>query len=200
MKILTSERRGQTVRNDTNIYFCALILLLFAFAVQADDLPTPRIKQTGDCSYSLTLTTTASTDTIWALWEDVENWKDYDTILKYSYLLDDAKFEVGAVGYVKAKGAPKTKFELIAVQTNKSFTESLKLPFWNTLLLKRLVDKDNNGQAFFTHEVEFKGPLKGLMYFFLAKTFKEELPLVMGRLKALAEKKEAASSAESVEM
>lgn len=147
------------------------------------------IVSTGKCSYSLTLTTNASKEVIWQLWEDVENWKSYDTVLKYSYLQDGALFEVGATGYVKARGAPKTKFELIHVDSGNSFVESLKLPFWNTLELKRRVVVVGPGEVAFTHEVDFKGPLKGLMYSLLAKRFKKDLRMVMVNMKDIAEAK-----------
>jgi len=160
----------------------------------AEQPVTNKIIDLDGCSYKLSIPTSASKKTIWRLWADVENWKDYDTILEYSYLEDDAKFEVGATGYVNARGAPKTKFELIEVNSGKSFVESLKLPLYNQLELKRYFEKNAAGQTIFTHEVEFKGPLKSLMYLLLANTFKKELPLVMGRLKALAEKHESESS------
>ena len=149
-----------------------------------------KIVQIDACAYSLTLTTKASQKTIWKLWEDVENWKDYDTILEYSYLDDDAEFVVGAKGFVKADGAPKTKFEIIAVDQGNSFIESLKLPLWSTLELKRYVSKNDDGETVFTHEVEFKGFMRRAYYLLLAKTFKKELHLVMGRMKALAESRD----------
>ena len=163
-----------------------LAFLAFISMVQSHDLDNS-IVSTGSWSYSLTLTTTASENDIWLLWEDVENWKDYDTVLQYSYLENDADFEVGATGYVKARKAPKTKFELIAVDPGKSFIESLKLPFWNTLELKRRVVRLTSKQVAFTHEVEFKGPLKRLMYGLLAKRFKKDLKMVMVNMKELAE-------------
>ena len=147
----------------------------------------PPIVSTGKCSYSLTLEVRTDRQTIWRLWEEVDNWKSYDTVLQYSYLVDDAKFEVGAIGFVKAHGAPKTKFELTSVEPGVAFTESLKLPLWNTLELKRKVVQLNDSTVAFTHEVDFKGPLKGMMYFFLAKRFKKDLRLVMNNMKRLAQ-------------
>ena len=146
-----------------------------------------KIVSTGSWSYSLTLTTSASEQDIWKLWEDVENWKDYDRVVQYSYLENDANFELGATGYVKTRGAPKTKFELIQVDAGKSFIESLKLPLWNTLELKRRVVRLNSKEVAFTHEVVFKGPLKRLMYGLLAKRFKKDLKKVMVNMKELAE-------------
>jgi len=151
------------------ILLIGLTFLAFIATVQSHDLDNS-IVSTGSWSYSLTLTTTASENDIWQLWEDVENWKDYDTVLQYSYLENDADFEVGATGYVKARKAPKTKFELIAVEE-----------------LKRRVVRLTSKQVAFTHEVEFKGPLKRLMYGLLAKRFKKDLKMVMVNMKELAE-------------
>jgi len=177
------------------IIFLVLLILLPGMvssdeSALVDDIVLDKIVQRNACTYRLTLATKASQKTIWKLWEDVENWKDYDTILEYSYLKDDVEFAVGAIGYVKADGAPKTKFEIMAVDNGNSFIESLKLPLWSTLELKRYVTKNEDGETIFTHEVEFKGPMKHVYYLLLAKTFKKELYLVMGRMKALAEKRE----------
>ena len=141
-------------------------------------------------AFKYSLETSASKATIWRLWEDVENWKKYDTILQYSYLQDNAEFEAGAIGYVKAKGAPKTRFELIEVNKPTSFVESLKLPLFNSLLLKRYFEVNDSGKTTFTHEIEFKGPLRWLTHALIGSTFKKETPLVMGRLKDIAEMEE----------
>jgi len=158
-------------------------MLFFGLAQAEKD----KIISTGPCSYSLTIEAKANKDVIWRLWEDVENWKDFDIIVQYSYLESPNVFQTGAIGYVKTKSAPRTRFELLDVESGQSFTESLKLPFWNSLELKRKVVAIDQHTSAFTHEVEFKGPLKSVMYLFLAKTFKKELPLVMGRMRDLAE-------------
>jgi len=176
----------------------ALMLAALMAKAQVDHSPTANpeketleeIVQIDACTYSLTLSTRARKKTIWKLWEDVENWKDYDTIIEYSYLQDDADFEAGAKGFVKTDGAPRTRFEITAVDHGNSFVESLKLPLWSTLELKRYVSKNNDDETVFTHEVEFKGLMKHAYYLLLAKTFKKELPLVMGRMKALAEQRD----------
>ena len=150
----------------------------------------------GSCAYKLSVATSASKKTVWRLWDDVENWKKYDTILEYSYLVDDALFVAGAVGYVKARGAPKTKFELLEVNPGVSFVESLKLPLFSSLLLKRRFEASKKGTTIFTHEVEFKGSAKYLMCLIMARTFKKELPRVMHNLRDLAEAQEAQSQKE----
>lgn len=178
----------------TNSIWCKgtlLFVLLFSvfmvWAVDNQVTVEEQIVSTGDCSYSLTLTTSASKETIWQLWEDVDNWKSYDTVLQYSYLEDDVEFAVGATGYVKARRAPKTKFELIEVDTGESFVESLKLPLWSSLHLKRRVVKIDDKTVTFTHEVEFNGRFKWLMYQLLAARFKKDLRMVMENMRTIAE-------------
>lgn len=169
-----------------NIISVILVLVLSPTTGQAAD-----IVNLPGYAFKYSVETSASKTTIWHLWEDVENWKKYDTILQYSYLEDDAEFETGAIGYVQAQGAPKTKFELIAVNKPISFVESLKLPLFTTLELKRYFQTNDNGKTTFTHEIEFRGRFRWLMYAVVAGTFKKETPLVMSRLKAVAEKEES---------
>jgi len=137
------------------------------------------------------MTTTASPETIWGLWEDVENWKRFDTLLEYSKLENNANFTTGARGVIKAEGAPKTKFKLFDVVLGKSFTERLYVPLYQVIDLKRHVGLNENGETVFTHEVHFKGRLRFFIHWVAAKSFKKELPLVMGRLKDVAEEIEA---------
>lgn len=148
------------------------------------------VTQLPDCSFKFSVATSARKSTIWGLWTDVENWKKYDTILEYSYLVSDSAFEVGAIGYVKADGVPRTKFELIEVNESVSFIERLKLPLFHAIELQRYFEVNNSGSTTFTHEVNFKGPLRYLIYALAGPTFRRELPLVMGRLKDLAESEE----------
>lgn len=144
-----------------------------------------------NCSLKYSVETTADKSTIWRLWTDVSNWNKFDTLLEYSYLNGNADFVVGSTGYLKAKGAPKTKFELVEINEGVSFIESLKIPLWQTIELQRYFETDQNGNTVFTHEVNFKGPLRYLMYSILKRTFKKELKLVMGRLKNVAEEEGA---------
>lgn len=144
-------------------------------------------------NYSLkySVETSAKKSTIWRLWSDVENWKKFDTILEYSYLVDDAAFETGAIGYLNAKGAPKTKFTLITVDPGVSFTERLSIPLYQTIDLQRYFEISESGTTVFTHEVNFKGSLRWLMYNLLSRTFKKELIHVMTNLKEVAEQEES---------
>ena len=168
------------------IYSRVLVVLFLTFFIYGNVL-AEKIVSTGNYSYSLTLNTTADKQTIWELWYDVENWKSYDTVLKYSYLEEGSDFAVGSFGYVKARGAPKTKFELVEVDLGNGFVENLKLPLWSSLDLKRRVVRLDNKTVAFTHEVEFKGRFKRVMYWLLAKRFKKDLKMVMTNMKTIAE-------------
>lgn len=159
-----------------------------AWAAAADIVILP------DCSFKLSVQTTADKSTLWRLWSDVEHWKKFDTLLTYSYLVENTKFETGAIGYLKAKGAPKTRFELIEVNQSVSFIESLKLPLFQTIELQRYFEVSDNGETIFTHEVNFKGGLRFIMYALLARTFKKELVKVMTNLKEVAESEELQQS------
>ena len=167
------------------ILIAALLLVTFitstSRANEIIDLP--------NYSFKYSAQTTASKSDIWAIWTDVENWKKFDERLLYSYLENEQPFTVGATGYLKGKGAPsRTKFELAKVNAPHSFTETLKLPFYQSIELQRYFEKDQNGQTVFTHQVNFKGRLAPITYALLCGAFKKDLKLVVRKLKDLAEK------------
>ncbi len=163
---------------------------LFLFLLASTQVSAAEIIKLPGCAFKYSVETSAKKSTIWRLWSDVENWKKFDTLLEYSYLVNDASFTTGAVGYIKADGAFKTRFELTEVNAPNSFIESLKLPLYSSIELKRYFEINDSGNTTFTHEVDFKGPLKWLIYAVSAGTFKKELPLVVGRLKDVAEREE----------
>ena len=162
------------------------VLLCFTSSVQAQEvvkLPNYSLK------YSVEVK--ASKETIWDIWIDVKNWKDFDERLEYSYLVDDAAFKEGTIGYLKAKNAPKTKFEIIEFDDKNSFIQSLKTPFYQTIELQRYFEKNKDGELLLVHEVNFKGRLRATMYALLYRPFKKDLKLVVNRIKELAEEKQS---------
>jgi len=172
-------------------FLIAAFVLSGAVAQEVQVLPNYTLK------YSVT--TTAKKETIWQLWEDVENWKDFDTVVEYSYLENDSAFVQGAAGYVKSEGAPRTKFKLTKVNPGVSFTERLYVPLYQAIDLQRYFEDSPEGMTTFTHEVNFKGRLSFLIYAAAGKAFKRDLPLVMTRMKELAEKRSKPSSKPSKE-
>lgn len=181
-KTLYANQIEQTMKK----YYLAFILICFslssAIAQEVVSLPNYSMK--------LSLETTASKEKIWSLWADVENWKQFDERLEYSFLQDDRPFEQGAIGYLKGKGAPKTKFVLTHVDEGVAFSEVLKLPLGQTILLKRYFETSESGKTIFTHEVSFQGRLKSAFHLFLSGPFKKDLKLVMEKMREIAEQKQ----------
>jgi len=168
--------------------FAAVIIVLPLLAKANDVVHLP------DYSLKYSVKIQASKDIVWNIWSDVDNWKKFDERLQYSYLEGDKAFKQGVIGYLKAKNAPKTKFEIIQFEEGVSFTESLKIPLYQTIDLQRYFEHNEEDNALIvTHEVNFKGSLRAVMYALLCRPFKKDLKLVLGRIKELAEQKEVKS-------
>ena len=167
------------------IRYCIYIFIFLVFS--AESSMAKDVQTLPNYSMKLSIETSASKEQIWQLWSKVDEWKIYDERLEYSYLIDGASFEAGAEGYIKGKGAPKTKFKLIEVVENKSFIEVLKLPLGQTIHLHRYFEPSADDKTIFTHEVRFKGGLKSVFYLFLKGPFKKDLKLVMEKMRELAE-------------
>ena len=164
----------------------ALLLSLVnpAMAQMATELPNYTLRHA--------VVTSASKDQVWELWSNVERWKDYDKIVEYAVLKDNADFVQGTQGYVKTTKAPRTRFTLIEVTEGSSFTEKLHLPLGQSILLKRYfgesqVDKQGTPMITVVHEVVFKGRLRSIVYLLSANAFKQDMPVVMNELARLAE-------------
>lgn len=160
---------------------------------RASDPVAEKVEVLDGYRLKFSVATKAKKSTVWRLWSDVENWKKFDTLLEYSHLDDGQKFEQGATGVIKADGASKTRFELSEVTQGVSFTERLYVPLYQSIELKRYFEESEQGDTVFTHEVVFRGRLRFLIYAIAAGAFKKELPLVMRRLKAVAESQESAA-------
>jgi len=171
-------------------FFCFSLLALancaFAETASIDD-----VEQVTNYKLRLKVETSASRETIWQLWEDVDNWQQYDELVIYSKLDEGHVFETGARGEVKAKGAPKSRFVLTEVIPGEAFTERLATPLWQSIDLHRYFETSETGNTIFVHEVEFKGRLRWLIYSVAGATFKKEMPRVMNKLREVAELNEA---------
>ncbi|WP_375694048.1 hypothetical protein [Bartonella sp. AD24XZML] len=77
--------------------------------------------------YSEKISTEASAEQIWAIWEDVAKWPSWDHELKWVELF--GAFKVGAVGQMKPKKGPKVTFTLDKVIKNVCFSDYAKFPF-----------------------------------------------------------------------
>ncbi len=65
--------------------------------------------------------TTATPETIFKLWADVDNWAAYDHGIKWAKLTDD--FSAGGHYTLKPRGGPKVKATILMVEPNKRFID-----------------------------------------------------------------------------
>ena len=131
-----------------------------------------------------TIETFATPETIWKIWTDVPNWKDWDKELKSAEL--DGLFAKGVKGKLIPQKGKKAKFKIVAFEKGKSYTFKTNLPL-GSLFVKRTLEV-KNGRTYFTHEVWFKGLTKGIFAKLLGNDFRKALPIVMENIKKIAEK------------
>ncbi|WP_198342241.1 SRPBCC family protein [Pedobacter psychrophilus] len=145
---------------------------------------TVKSQQT-DYQFSHTDSTSAKTHKIWQVWINVQNWKQWDEGLKEAVL--EGEFAVGTKGKLIPYKGPKSKFIISEIEPNKSYTFKTKIPFgW--LIIKRTLAVKND-KTYFTHNVEFTGILKKILGRKLGKNYRAMLPIVMDKIKQIAESK-----------
>jgi len=128
--------------------------------------------------------TTASANTIWSVWTDVPNWKNWDTGLKDASINGD--FDLHAKGIITSLENRKSKFEVVAFTEGKSYTYKTKLPLGSLYVKRYLEVKDD--KTVFTHEVWFKGLSKGIFAKAFGGKFKKMLPDVLMNIKEIVER------------
>ncbi len=133
--------------------------------------------------FSSTLTTSASPETIWQIWTDVPNWKNWDTGLQDASMA--SPWERGAKGKILSLEGRKAKFKVVEWVPQESYTYKTQLPL-ASLYVKRTL-KTEAGQTVFTHEVWFSGLLGGVFAKALGTSFREMLPGVLQNIKEIAE-------------
>lgn len=130
-----------------------------------------------------TLATTASPETIWAIWTDVDHWQDWDSGLQSAEL--KGPFTTGTKGRLIPLKGPKATFVITEYEEGKSYTFKTRLPLGG-LYVKRFWEI-NDGKTYFTHEVTFKGLTGGLFARGMGKQFREMLPGVLEKIREIAE-------------
>lgn len=154
--------------------------MLFILAANATPIPPD---STGDHHFQHTLSTTASPETIWSIWTNVERWHEWDTGLRQAELKGD--FVVGAKGRLLPDKGPKARFKVVAVEAGQSYTFKTQLPFGG-LYVKRYLEV-REGQTFFTHEVWFGGFSSRFFAKRLGAGYRALLPGVLEKIREMAE-------------
>lgn len=153
--------------------------LLFAstlLAVQA-------VAQQRNAHFSHTLLTSAPPEAIWRVWTDVPNWKQWDKGLREARL--EGSFAVGATGELIPDKGPVSKFTITHLVPGESYTFQTKVP-GGWLIIERRLEGQQEGTQF-THEVQFTGPMRGLLGLLLGRRYRAILPEVMGSIAAIAQ-------------
>jgi hypothetical protein len=130
------------------------------------------------------LPTSASKENFWRIWTDVPNWSAWDTPLKTASIQNS--MALGTRGEIITKNGQKSAFVISQFSMLDSYTMTTALPL-GRLEIKRFFSL-SNGQLVFTHRVRFLGLSAGLFAALLGRGFMQELPVVMQKLKELAEK------------
>ncbi len=128
------------------------------------------------------LETTASPETIWKIWMDVPNWKNWDTGLKEASIQN--KLNLNVKGKLVSLENRMTKFKIVEFIEGKSYTFKTKLPF-GSLFVKRYLEF-NNGTTIYTHEVWFKGLTSGLFANAFGERFRTMLPGVLQNINKIS--------------
>ena len=119
-----------------------------------------------------TIETSASSATIWNIWQDVANWNTWDQGIECSIL--KGLFQTGSSGTLKPKGGPSLTFTLTLVEPLKTFIAESKLPFAQIIVSHFL--KERQGKTFVTHQTEMKGPLAFLFAYLIGRNIKKTYP------------------------
>lgn len=129
----------------------------------------------------------ASPETIFRIYADVERWCDWDPDTTSSYL--NQGLRLGSKGKLTpAKGTP-IRIEVSKLQVNSRFTVT------SEMLLFR-IDFDHElmpmqaGRTLVTHRVLFAGLLGALLRILLGSRIKRGLPFTLSMLREMAEKRE----------
>lgn len=128
--------------------------------------------------------TTARPQDIWALWEAVPRWTQWDEGLDAVSI--DGPFAVGATGHIKPTGGPRLKFALIEVDAGRAFTDETRLPLCKLRFAHTLATEED-GRTAVTLTVSFHGPLRRLFQRVIGKDIAKDLAPQLRRLVDIAE-------------
>ena len=128
--------------------------------------------------------TKAKPEAIWALWSKIETWPTWDHGIEGGKV--DGPFVAGARGWLKPKGGPKVKFQLLDVQENKHFHDRSFLPLTHLDFIHTVEREGEN--TIVTHQVEMNGLLTFIFSRVIGTGIKHDLPAAMEKLIEMAEK------------
>ncbi|WP_304131180.1 SRPBCC family protein [Ignavibacterium album] len=126
----------------------------------------------------------AKPETIFAIYEDVQGWCQWDPDVQYSSI--DGAFAAGTVGRLKPRNGPLVKMRLIHVEKNRSFINETALPLCKMKFGHQLIPDGKTTRVL--HIISFSGPLAFFFGNVIGKKIKQGLPEALRGLKSKAEK------------
>lgn len=122
-----------------------------------------------------TIETKATPTQIWKVWQDVENWKNWDQDIELSQI--DGPFQAGTTGSTKFVGTPLFKTLLTQVEPLKLVVQEAYLSFAKVISYQSMSQVGGKTQV--TFQVEIRGPLSLFYVCILGKFIKKKIPLEM---------------------
>ena len=138
--------------------------------------------------FSEETTINAAPERVFALYENVANWRHWDPEVASSGI--SGAFTSGARGKLKPTKGPEAKIEITTVEKNKSFTVESKLPLCTMTFEHELLLVNNTTRVI--HRVSFKGPLAFFFGRVVGSQIRKGLPGTLQGLKRAAESTNAA--------
>jgi len=129
------------------------------------------------------ITTTASAESVFRIYENVKNWHTWDPDTKQASL--EGPFEVGSRGRLTPAKGRTVPMLLTQVEPGRCFTVESRIPLFRMLFEHELVPVP--GATEVVHRVTFSGLLSVVLGPMLAKQLNSGLPVTLSKLKALAE-------------
>lgn len=122
-----------------------------------------------------TVETKATPIQIWRIWQDVENWKNWDPEIELSRI--DGPFQTGTTGCTKFIGTPLFKTLLTQVDPLKLVVQEAHLSFAKVVSYQFM--SQVAGKTHVTFQVEIRGPLSLFFACMLGRFIKKKIPIEM---------------------
>lgn len=134
--------------------------------------------------------TNVKPETIWALWQDIDNWPKWHSDLEYCKL--EGNFEIGSQFVLKPKSGPKVKIKLTEMEKGKSFTDCTAFIGAKMYDEHRMEIKD--GGILISNKLVVTGPLRWIWIKLVANGIARSVPEEMDKLVRTAQAMESKES------
>ena len=128
-------------------------------------------------------TSTEPASRFFARWIDHDSWGDWSPDTDWVRLAGPAV--LGATGFIKPTGGPKTRFTISALEPDREYTDTSVLP-GARLVFQHLVDSES-GLTRLDVAVSMRGPLAWLWARIMGGGFRESTQSDLDRLVSLVE-------------